>query len=125
MKSKNVGGGNPSFNKQALTSPPPHQLILRLHPKNMESSQARDLIRAAATGLHCTNSNTGSEPIPRITARWILNPLSKANPTAASWLLVGFITAEPRGELQPSLLTGNTSYKSRLNSGTDLSQMAC
>ena len=54
----------------------------RAAPEACGGSQARGQIRAVATGLHQSHSNTGSEPLlqptPQVMATLILNPLSKA-----------------------------------------------
>jgi len=57
-------------------------VIFRATPLAYGGSQARDLIRAVAAGLHHSHSNARSErrlrPIPQFTAMLDLNPLSKA-----------------------------------------------
>ena len=63
-------------------------------------SQAGGQIRATAAGLHHSHSNLGSKLCLRATPRQSLNLLSKAGiEPVFSWILVGFVTAEPRWEL--------------------------
>ena len=67
-------------------------------------SQARGWIRTAAAGLHHSHSNVGSKPVfdPRHSSQqhqtlthWVRPGIK----SASSWILVGFITAEPWWEL--------------------------
>ena len=80
--------------------------LFRVAPEAYESFQARGRIRAAAASLQHSYSNTGSEPLlcDLHCSSWqcqVLNPLSKARDwTVSSWILVGFITAEPQWEFQ-------------------------
>ena len=78
-------------------------LFLRATPVAYGSFQARGQIRAASA-LHHSHCNVGSEPLlrptPQFTAMPILNPLIEAGvEPVSSWILVGFITAEPQREL--------------------------
>ena len=56
--------------------------LFRTEPVARGSSQARGHLRAAASGLHHSHSNSGPEPPLRpaysLWQHWILNPLSKA-----------------------------------------------
>ena len=59
-------------------------------------SQARGQIGATAAGLHYSHSNPGSEPCLRPT------PTAHSNTggePASSWILIGFVSSEPRWEL--------------------------
>ena len=67
--------------------------------------QARGLIRAIATGVRHSHSNSGSEPslrpTPELTATPDPQPTERgqgSNP-ATSWFLVGFVSDAPRQEL--------------------------
>ena len=65
--------------------------LFRAHPWHME------VPRRGAENRSCS-----CMPTPQPQPRWILNPLSKA-----SWMLVRFVSAEPRWELlQQSIKTG-------------------
>ena len=59
--------------------------VFRRHPQHMASSWARVQIRAVATGLHRSHSNA------RSLTHWARPGIK---PTS-SWILVGFISAEP------------------------------
>ena len=68
------------------------------------SPRARGRFGAVAASLHHSHNKGGAklsvQPTPQLTASRILNPLSEARDrTRASWMLVRFITAEPRWEL--------------------------
>ena len=69
------------------------------------SSQARSQIRAAAARSAPRPQHAGStphlQPIHSSWQCWILNPLRPEIKTASSWILVGFVTPEPKRELQP------------------------
>ena len=65
------------------------------------SSQAMGQIRAATAGLHHSHSNSGSkphlQPTPRLTSSSTHWAKSGIKP-ATSWILIRFVTAEPRWE---------------------------
>ena len=72
------------------------------------SSQDRGPIRATAASLRHSHSNTRSklclQPTPQLTQLWILNPLSETRYwPKSSWILPGFIAAEPWQELWRSV----------------------
>ena len=67
--------------------------------------QPRDLIRAVAASQCHNHSNAGSEPLCDLhhssQQHRILNPLRRPGiKPAASWFLVGFVSAAPRQELR-------------------------
>ena len=69
--------------------------ISRTAPAACGGSQARGRIRAVATGLHQSHSNTGSElllqPTPQLAATPVLNPLSKARDQTCSLMVPSWI----------------------------------
>ena len=74
-------------------------------PTAYGSSQARGGIGAEAASLHHSHSNRGSKPglppTPQLTATWD-SPTRWSRPgiePMSSWIIVGFISAEPQGEL--------------------------
>ena len=72
------------------------------------SSQAKGPVGAIAASLHHSHSNVGSELFCDLHLssrhRQILNPLSEARGrTESSWILDGFLTAEPQWELLKQL----------------------
>ena len=75
-------------------------------PTAYASSQARGPIRAVAASLHRSHSNTRSEqclqPTPQLMAMPDPYPMEwgPGNEPTSSWILVGFVTAEPLRELQ-------------------------
>ena len=80
--------------------------LFRAAPGAYGSSQARGWIGAAAAGLGHSHSNAGSSHVCDLhhSSRQlqILNPLSKGIEPISSWILVGFVSAEPQWELQQS-----------------------
>ena len=76
-------------------------LAFRAAPAAYGGSQAWGGIRVAAAGLHHSHSNPGSgprlQPTPQLMATPDLSPTGRGQ---GSWILVGFVTAEPRWELQ-------------------------
>ena len=76
-------------------------VFLGLPPTAYGGFQARGQMGAIAAGLcHSHNSHMGSEPrlqsTPQLVAMLDLRPLIKP---ASSWMLVRFVSAEPRWEL--------------------------
>ena len=74
--------------------------FFRAAPAAYGSSQAEDLIGAAAAGLHHSHSNMGSEPhlqpTPQLTtARSLTHWARPGIELASSWILVRFVTTEP------------------------------
>ena len=67
------------------------------------SSQARGQIRAVAAHLYHSHSSVGSKPhllpIPQLQQRRIINPVRPGIEPASSWILAGFVIAEPQQEL--------------------------
>ena len=83
--------------------------LLGAMPMAYGSSQARGWIGswiwAAAAGLHHRHSNTRSKPCLWLTtahgnAGSLTHCLGSGNKPTSSWILVGFITAEPQWEPQ-------------------------
>ena len=66
-------------------------------------SQARGQIRAIASGLPHSHSNTGSElylqPKPQLRPQWIFNPLSEARDQTCVLMDASLVSAESRREL--------------------------
>ena len=66
-------------------------------------SQARGWIRAAASGLHHSHSNTGSElhlwPTPKVTAASLTHWARPGIEPASSWIRVRFLSTAPPWEL--------------------------
>ena len=60
------------------------------------SSQARCQIRAVAAGLCHSYSNVGSEPHLQPTPQLIVMPDPYPMSEVSSWILVCFVTSEPR-----------------------------
>jgi len=93
-------------------------LLLKATPEAYRGSQARRQIRAAAGATaKATVTATATWNPSRVCnlhhSSWqcqILNPLSKAgDQTCTSWILVRFVSAEPRWELPPILLLEQSS----------------
>ena len=84
--------------------------FFRAAPTAYGRSQSRVQIGTAATSLHHSNSNEGSEHVCDLyhssQQHWILNPLSEARDqiNILMDILVRFITAEPSWELPRFLL---------------------
>ena len=75
--------------------------FLWLPPQHMEVPQARGGIRAAATGLHHSNSSHICDLQHSSRKHRVFNPLSEAGiEPASSQMLARSISAEPRQELQ-------------------------
>ena len=81
------------------------KIYFRVTPAAYGSSQARGGIRAAAAGLNHNYSNTRSEPHLRPTPQHTAMPdpltylVKPGIEPKSSWIIAGFITAEPRWEL--------------------------
>ena len=69
-------------------------------PAAYGGSQAQDRIGALAAGYN--HNNTGFEPHPHPTPQLTAMPDPHGIEPASSWLLVGFVTAEPQWELLQS-----------------------
>ena len=88
----------------------------RATPMAYGSSQARGWVGATATSIRHNHSNTRSEPSLWLTAQLIEmampDPLNHwARPRvepASSWILVGFVSAEPQQEFLLTFLYGLT-----------------
>ena len=85
--------------------------LLRAVSMAYGSSQAWGQIGAAAASLHHNLSNVGSKPhlrsIPHLTAVPDPQPTEQgqgSNPYLHGWILVRFITAEPRPEFHAFIL---------------------
>ena len=76
-------------------------LLFRAVPEAYESSQARGQKGAAAACLHHSHSDTRSKPRlrPHGNAGSLIHWVRSGIKPASSWILVGFITSEPRREL--------------------------
>ena len=78
-------------------------LSFRAVPTAYGGSQARGRIGAAATGLHHSHSSARSEmhlqPIPQVTATLDPEPTERGQ---GLWMLVRFVSAEPRWEFPDS-----------------------
>ena len=80
-------------------------LFSRAAPSAYGGSQARGRIRAVATSLHQSQSPARSEPrvcpTPQFMATRVPSPTERGQgwKTGSSWRLVGFVSAEPRGDL--------------------------
>ena len=76
--------------------------LFRATPAAHGSFQAGGWIRAASLYNSHTRSKLHLQPTPKLTAtEGAFNPLSKASDWfASSWILVSFVTAKPRQELQ-------------------------
>ena len=87
-------------------------LIFRAASVAYGSSQARGQIGAVATNLHHSHSNAGSESVNYTAACSNAGSLTSwAGPgmePKASWIPVGFASAEPQGELPQHSLNGYT-----------------
>uniref|UniRef100_A0A8D1ZL36 Uncharacterized protein n=1 Tax=Sus scrofa TaxID=9823 RepID=A0A8D1ZL36_PIG len=75
-------------------------LLFKATPVAYGGSQAKGQIRATAAGLHHSYSNAGFkmhlQPTPHSSWHQILNPRERPGiKSAASWFLVGFISAAP------------------------------
>ena len=70
--------------------------LFRVSPAAYGNSQARDWIRAAATGLHYSHSNATSEPnlwpTPQLVARSLTQRVRPGIQPTSSWILVGSLT---------------------------------
>ena len=79
------------------------------HWWHMEVPRLRGPSRATAASLHHSYSNWNPSLVCHLhlssRQHWVLNPLSKAGDgiPSSSWMLVGFVTAEPQQELPPFL----------------------
>ena len=85
--------------------------LFRATPKAYESSQAMSWVGAAAASLCHSHSNSRSEPplwhtptTAHSNARSLTYLAKPGIKAASSWILVGFVTAEPQGELPKLLL---------------------
>ena len=94
--------------------------ISRAVPMAYGGSQARGRIRAVAASLHCSHSNTGSEPSlwPTTTAHSNAGSLTQwerpgIEPTT-SWFLVRFVSAAPQRELKESKTFKTTKWKYKI-----------
>ena len=78
--------------------------LFRAAPTAYRGSQARDRIRAVATGLHYSHSNAKSEPHLRPTpslrnAGSLIHWVRPGIEYVPSWMLVRFVSAKPGREL--------------------------
>ena len=71
--------------------------LFRATPEANGGSQAKGRIGAVAASLHHSHSHTKSEPSSW--QRQILNQVRPGIKPASSWILVRFVSAEPRWEL--------------------------
>ena len=82
-----------------------YSFIFRVAPVAYVTSQARGRIGAVAAGLHHSHSKAGSEQHLWLTLQLTATPdpltnwASSGIKPAPSWMLVGFITTEPRQEI--------------------------
>ena len=98
--------------------------FFRAAPTAYGSSQARGPTGATAANLHHSHSNTGSETYTTAHGN-TGSPTHGARPgiePAASWILVGFVSAAPQWELQTKYLTRTSSLRGHISLRGGLTQ---